>query len=84
MRDPVQTFVLSDWQVATLLALGGLPDPAPGTPLRVVRQFPRPLAPGEPGWDALPRGGWWSRTGTPGASTSPSAASWPPASGQTR
>ena len=30
-----------------------LPDPAPGTPLRVVRQFPRPLAPGEPGWDAL-------------------------------
>lgn len=53
MRDPVQTFVLSDWQVATLLALGGLPDPAPGTPLRVVRDFPRPLAPGEPGWDAL-------------------------------
>ncbi|MEZ5116738.1 MAG: hypothetical protein R2737_10760 [Candidatus Nanopelagicales bacterium] len=58
------TFILTDWQVATLLAIGGVPEPRTGSPLRVVRAFPRPIAPGEPGWDLLERSGLVRPAGT--------------------
>lgn len=49
----MRSFLLTDWQVSTLLDLAGVPEPLPGSPLRVVRRYPRPIAPEEPGWDEL-------------------------------
>lgn len=46
-------FVLNDWQVGTLVAMAGIAPPVEGSPLRALRTYPRPIAPGEPDWGHL-------------------------------
>ena len=44
---------LTPWQLTTALSLGGIADPGPGSPLRVVPPAERPLAPSDPEWAEL-------------------------------
>src|SRR5687767_10306419 len=59
-------YILNDWHVGTLLSLAGIDPPVDGSPLRALRTYPRPIAPGEPDWGYLadkqlvmPNGSGW-------------------------
>ena len=46
-------FILNAWHVGTLMVMAGIGPPVQGSPLRSLRTYPRPIAPGEPDWDYL-------------------------------
>jgi hypothetical protein len=65
-------FLLTSWQVNSLLHYGSLPMPGPGSPLRALVPSARPLAPGDPDFATLVeksllcdngRGGWRTNFG---------------------